>query len=130
MKFRVVACAVLLLAAGALSVSAQTDGCAPKPAGADATVFFQRAKADCPSTAFPRAEDVPQIVTDTGTAPDGYVLATSITRDNDGAELLVLVKPWSLENYVIALSVTRVAMDTKFDGNSWRWTTPPADAGQ
>lgn len=37
------------------------------------------------------------------------MVAGDITRDDGAVELLVLVKPWAVENYAVALAVTRVA---------------------
>lgn len=133
MRLHLVAFAAVL---GVLSSTApalaQSDGCSPTPLGDDAPVFFQRVSDACPAEGFMRAEDVPQYVVDhDGPVPaDTYVLATSVTRD-DGVSLLVVVRPWSFNNFVAALAVAKVALIERGlgDGHTWHWTNPPSDLG-
>ena len=127
-----IAAVALAMLSSNMSVLAQADGCTPVPAGPDSAVYFQAVTDTCTADMFINAADAPVGATDDGGAlpPDQFVLATSITRDDGAAQLLVLVKPWSVQQYAEAIVVSQKLLDTGFDdGHSWGYTTPLTDDG-
>lgn len=114
------------------SVRAQDDPCSTTPVGPDG-VFLMTVSDVCQASSYPRAEDVPAIVATTGQAPDGYVLAAELVRESDGAGLLVLAKPWSLNTYILGLTLARLFEDGLVYGDGWHQVVPtsrkPENAG-
>ena len=100
--------------------AAQNDACSPVQENPGTGVYFAEPSETCRASLFPAADDVPQIIDETGAVPDSYVLAADLVRDDASRELLILVLPWSDENFLVAMGTVQVLRDGDLDGHTWQ----------